>query len=53
MLQRISGTAEKRDTGLVNSVRMGGFRRLKENWSEITMINVRQHFEKVCLAISL
>ena len=47
------GTAEKRDSGLLKWIRMGGIRRLKENCSQIIMINVYQHFEKVSFAIYL
>ena len=42
IFQRICGTAEKRDSGLVQSIRMGGIRRLKENWS--TCVNILRKF---------
>ena len=47
IFQKIPGATEKKDAGLVKSIRMGGIRLLKENCSQITVINVRQHFEKV------
>ena len=41
---------EKRESGFLKWIRMGGIRRLKENCSKIIKINVYQHFEKVCFA---